>query len=191
VGELSAFEATPLAGTEKFAQAAFSPDGTALVTVDSWRTQAISKLPLDGGALEEIAVFAGSPAGLHWDGDGTIWLGAPQSGLWRVPAAGGVPEPATTLAPNESSHRYPFALPDGRGVLFTVNRGYRYFVAHLSPATGEHQVLFEGVAGAHLDDGYLVFARGSDDGAFETGVARTVHFAHPARADGLGDVVGA
>jgi len=46
------------------------------------------------------------------------------SGLWRVPEEGGPPEQLTQLEEGENHHYAPHALPDGRGVLFTVATGW-------------------------------------------------------------------
>ena len=43
----------------------------------------------------------------------------PPIGLMKVSAAGGVPEPVTTLKGKETSHRWPQHLPGGKLVLFT------------------------------------------------------------------------
>jgi hypothetical protein len=55
-------------------------------------------------------------------GDDAFIVSTFQSGLMRVPDTGGAP--AVLTSPNfdarEKSHRWPFALPDGRGVLMTV-----------------------------------------------------------------------
>ena len=60
--------------------------------------------------------------GATWLPDDTIvFAPSPDSGLMRVPAAGGEPKPLTELdaAKGEATHRWPQALPDGKHVLFT------------------------------------------------------------------------
>ncbi|OLC97688.1 MAG: hypothetical protein AUH86_07010 [Acidobacteria bacterium 13_1_40CM_4_58_4] len=49
---------------------------------------------------------------------------AGESGLFRVPAAGGAPSAVTTVdaARGEMNHAWPVFLPDGRHFLFNMNR---------------------------------------------------------------------
>src|SRR5262249_37697310 len=51
--------------------------------------------------------------------DEIVFAPEPFGPLFRVPAAGGVPEAVTSTADEKESHRLPHALPDGRHVLFT------------------------------------------------------------------------
>ena len=53
--------------------------------------------------------------------DTIVFAATPVSGLFRVPAAGGEPQPLTTLdeAKKEATHRWPQVLPGGKEVLFT------------------------------------------------------------------------
>jgi serine/threonine protein kinase len=84
------------------------------------------------GKLKKIAVMGGPPQTLcdaaggrggTWGATGII-LFAPNltGGLFKVSAAGGVPEPATklTTAGPSDSHRYPVFLPDGRHFLYLL-----------------------------------------------------------------------
>jgi Tol biopolymer transport system component len=118
VRHLDQIAAMPLAGTEEAGGPFFSPDGQWLGF-------------FSGGKLKKIAVTGGAPATLadapfprggSWGEDGTIvfsptWI---NSGLWRVPTAGGSAERLTTLAPGEGAHLWPQMLPGGRAVLYTV-----------------------------------------------------------------------
>ena len=65
-----------------------------------------------------------SPRGMSWGADETIVFGD-QTGLMRVPAVGGEPEPLTTVDPErgENDHRHPHVLPNLAGVLFTAWSG--------------------------------------------------------------------
>ena len=123
VRRLDQLTATPLAGTEDAVGPFFSPDGQWLGF-------------FGGGKLKKIAVTGGAPVTLadaptarggSWAEDGTIVF-APtsrDSGLWRVPAAGGTAERLTTPAPGEATHRWPQVLPGGRAVLYTVSAVHR------------------------------------------------------------------
>ena len=83
----------------------------------------LSKVPVGGGPVLQLADIGGNPRGAAWAPDGTIVVAPTQtSGLVRVPDGGGKPTPLTTLdkARGESSHRWPDVLPGGQWVLFTV-----------------------------------------------------------------------
>ena len=77
--------------------------------------------------LKRLDVGGGQPQTLHrcvtarggtWNADGVI-LFPPNNGspLFRVPATGGEAVAVTKLD-RQSSHRFPFFLPDGRQFLF-------------------------------------------------------------------------
>ena len=59
--------------------------------------------------------------GGSWSRDGVIIFGTDTSGLWRVPAAGGVAVAFTILdrARGERVHGFPTFLPDGRHFLYS------------------------------------------------------------------------
>ena len=90
---------------------------------------------------------------------------APSSGLFRVPAAGGEPQPITTLdkAKKEATHRWPQVLPGGKGVIFT---SHTQATADFDNATievldlsmGQRKVLQKGGSYArYVSSGHLVF----------------------------------
>jgi len=97
----------------------FSPDSQWLGFVTP---RELKKISSTGGAPITLAPVERS-RGATWGADGTI-VYAPGvfTGLLRIPAAGGTPEPLTKLdaAHGEKTHRWPQWLPDGRSVLFTV-----------------------------------------------------------------------
>jgi hypothetical protein len=82
------------------------------------------------------------------------------SGLWRVSAKGGTPEPFTKLQGGEISHRSPQVLPGGGAVLFTSRTGpgsdeLQVQVQRVS--SGERRLLARGESGAYLPTGHLVY----------------------------------
>jgi len=111
----------PLAGTEGALYPFFSPDG-------KWVAF------FSGGKLRKIGVTGGEPVticdaqsgrGGSWGDDGQIVasLGS-TGGLFKVASSGGAPRPLTDLtgeSPGVSSHRWPQALPQSTGVLFTAS----------------------------------------------------------------------
>jgi serine/threonine-protein kinase len=138
----------------------FSPDGEWIGYVT--RTE-LKKVPVRGGSsitLCDVALNRGA----SWATDGTIIFAPnPSSGLSRVPAAGGQPQPLTELDEEreETSHRWPQVLPGNELVLFTVGTaraedfdGGRIELLDLK--SGDRQLLHEGgtyaryVASGHI-----------------------------------------
>ena len=107
---------TPLPGTENGYTPFFSPDGQWVAFAADGKLKKISVL---GGAaltLCDAAAFYGG----GWGEDGTIVASLVRGGLSRIPAAGGTPQPVTTLGRGEVSHHWPQILPGGQAVLFTA-----------------------------------------------------------------------
>jgi Tol biopolymer transport system component len=78
------------------------------------------RIPAAGGAVQEIC-DAPSGRGGSWSRRGEIVFAPGSSGgLFRVPAAGGAPVALThpDSTRNETGHRFPQFLPDGRHVMF-------------------------------------------------------------------------
>ena len=80
-----------------------------------------------GGKLRKIASAGGAVQTLcsgrlggTWNRDGAILFSDRESPLYRVSDTGGTPEPVTKLAAGETSHRWPWFLPDGKHFLFTA-----------------------------------------------------------------------
>jgi len=75
-----------------------------------------------GGAVSTLADAPGGRGG-SWNRDGVI-LFVPRigEGVFRIPAAGGVPTPVVRLdlARGENSYRWPHFLPDGRRFVFFI-----------------------------------------------------------------------
>ena len=110
-----------LRGSEGAYAPFFSPDGQWVAFFAGGK---LRKLPLDGG---EPVILCDAPAGRggSWSDDGNIIASLDsQVGLSVVPSAGGKPDPLTTLAPGENSHRWPQVLPGGKVVLFSSNTTY-------------------------------------------------------------------
>ena len=81
----------------------------------------VGVLPLSGGAATSIVDGITGLKGASWGDDGWIYYSpSPAFGLWRVRADGGAPEMLTEpdASKGEKTHRLPFVLPGGRGVLF-------------------------------------------------------------------------
>ena len=99
---------------------------------------------MSGGAAIEICDVSGEPRGGTWNRDGVI-LFEPhwREGLHRVSAEGGTPEPVTRIDEKrrETTHRWPFFLPDGRHYLYLV-------ASHVAEATSGENAIYLGELGS-------------------------------------------
>ena len=154
-----------LAGTDGARQPFFSADGQ---WIGFFASRKLSKIPVGGGPVLQVADTGGNPRGATWAPDGTIVFAAPQTaGLSRVAGSGGKPTPLTTLdkSRGESSHRWPAMLPGGKWVLFTVgfeDAGYdEARIEAVSLETGERRVIVSGAGYArYVPRDRLLFVRG-------------------------------
>jgi Tol biopolymer transport system component len=111
--------ARPVPGTEGGTNPFFSPDGESIAFFAEGR---LKRVATSGGPTVALAETSSSRGGV-WLPDGTI-VYSPEytSGLWRVPAAGGTPQPVLPVDNDkgERTFRYPDVVDGGRAVLFTV-----------------------------------------------------------------------
>jgi serine/threonine-protein kinase len=140
----------------------FSPDGT---WIGYATASELRKVPVSGGTSLSICKVSRS-RGATWLPDNTIvFAPSPDTGLFKVSAAGGEPQPLTTLdkGRKEASHRWPQTLPGGEAVLFTSNS---QTVGNFDQAaievvvlkTGARQVVYRGGSfGRYVPSGHLVY----------------------------------
>ena len=122
VRDLESTAPRPLAGTDKASYPFWSPDSR---FIGFFANGKLKKIAASGGPALTLADAPSAGGGTWGAGDvivfnaGTInaGIGGP---LVRVAASGGTPEPVTGLdtARDESNHRWPSFLPDGRHFLF-------------------------------------------------------------------------
>jgi serine/threonine-protein kinase len=158
-------DAVAIGGTENATYPAFSPDGS---SVAFWADGWVKRVSTAGGAATSVAP-AQAPRGLTWaPGDRIVFTPSAESGLHIVAASGGTPEPLTELdaATGETNHRWPVALPDGRGVLFAVQRRSRTEL-DIEAVTFGSKTRIAVRAGAFpvqvLDTGHLVYSAVNGD----------------------------
>jgi eukaryotic-like serine/threonine-protein kinase len=79
----------------------------------------LRKIEATGGPPQTVTDLSGSWGAGAWNQDGVIVFGSP-TGLFRVPASGGVPDQITAVdhARLERSHYCPSFLPDGRHFVY-------------------------------------------------------------------------
>jgi eukaryotic-like serine/threonine-protein kinase len=136
-------EPTELKGTEGAASPFFSPDGQ-WVGFNAGRK--LKKIRLGDSQPIEIC-NAQNLMGASWGSDGLIYFAESANsnyisndGLMRVRDSGGAPEPITQTEGNSNiaGDVYPCALPDGKSVLFTLQRCPQQFV-HSGPESRDPQ----------------------------------------------------
>ncbi|HYN05409.1 MAG TPA: protein kinase [Vicinamibacteria bacterium] len=117
VRTLDNLEPKPLPGTEGAEAPFFSPDGK---SVGFFAGGKLKRVDQAGGPTRELA-DAPDHRGGSW-GSQNLIVFAPEGGgpIFRVPASGGPVTPVTTLDPaaQETSHRWPRFLQDGKRFLF-------------------------------------------------------------------------
>ena len=158
--DLDSFEARPMSGTDGAQYPFFSPDGQWVAFFAE-------------GKLKRVSIHSGSPVtvceapvigrGGTWGPDGSIVFDPGDSGLMRVVATGGNPEPVTSQDPVMDAHNlsWPHFLPNGRALLATVSREQNdvvvLSVVVLSLDTNTWRELVHGVQGQYVSSGHLVF----------------------------------
>lgn len=163
-------EATPLKGTDDALYPFFSPDGQWVAFFAAGKLKKVSVL---SGTLVTLCEAPASRGGTWAHDDFIIFAPTSTSGLVRVSAAGGAPEPFTKLGSSrgDGSHRWPQVLPGGKAVLFDAgdfaaqkpiynNMSMNSAISLASLKTGEVTTLRLQGANVRYLPGYLVFTRG-------------------------------
>jgi len=181
----------PLEGTENASYAFWSPDSQ---HIGFFAGNRLNRIPAAGGSVQFIAVVDAAQ-GAAWSPRGVILIGS-AGPLLRVSAAGGEPEPATTLdaTAGDQRHVLPHFLPDGRHFLFSVRSGglvnQQVFVGDLDSS---QRVELAGVRSAarYSATGHVLFLRADALMAqrfdAETLTLEDEPFQVAARAGGAGD----
>ena len=164
VRSMDSFDAKPMQGTEGATAPFFSPDSQ---WIGFFAAGKLKKVSISGGATVTLCDVS-DPRGATWGLDDTIVLSPTSAGgLSLVPAAGGTPQPLTTLdsKKGEGSHRWPEFLPGGEAVLFNVAKintplaGAQLALYILK--TGERRDLIQvGTHPRYAPSGHLVYLQG-------------------------------
>nr|QIQ10688.1 Protein TolB [uncultured bacterium] len=153
-----------LRGTEDATYPFWSPDSRA---VGFFAQGKLKTVDVAGGVPRTLADAALDSRGGTWGAAGVILFAPERGGLLQIPAAGGTPSPATTLdeTRQDTTHRFPSFLPDGRHFLYSV-RTRKSGEEGLGVAVGsldsrETRVVISRTAwGAHYaEPGYILFLR--------------------------------
>jgi Tol biopolymer transport system component len=161
---LNSTSSRPLAGTEGGIYPFWSPDSRSIGFFNDGKLKLID---IDGGLVRELA-NAPNPLGGTWNSDGTI-LFTPHyaSPIFRISTAGGDPAVVTRIEGQQTSHRFPRFLPDGRHFLYYVPGGVNtnarieargVYVGQLDSAAAR-RLLDADAAAVYVPPGYLLFVR--------------------------------
>ncbi len=158
VRALSSISALPLPGTEN-------------ATYPFWSYDSRSMAFFAGGKLKRVDV-AGGPVtticdatqgrGGSWNHAGVIIFAPASEGpIHRVAAAGGASIAITNIdtSKNETSHRWPFFLPDGKHFLFTsqMGGGIEGVISVGSVEDSSRKNIINVVSNAEFNNGYLLY----------------------------------
>jgi Tol biopolymer transport system component len=174
VRELSDLEPKPVVGTFGARHPFFSPDGK---WVGFFAEGALQRVSIAGGAPLRICNISGLSMGGSWAPDNTIVFASRGAGLYKISAAGGVPQP---LAGSDLGS-WPEILPDSKTVLFSVGNA----IAIIPLGGGQRRILARtnnssSEGPAVLGAGYILQARFAPPGYLvygqSPGVVRAIPF---------------
>ena len=161
VRPLDSLAAQPLAGTDNAFYPFWSPDSR---FIGFFAGGKLKKIEVTGGPTSTLCNALNGRGGA-WNRDNIIVF-APdlRGGLSRVSAAGGEPSPVTTLdaSRQESSHRFPQFLPDGRHFLYfarSIQRENNGIYASSLDQPPARRIISTDTNAAYAPPGYLFFTR--------------------------------
>jgi Tol biopolymer transport system component len=163
VRRLADNEPRVLEGTEGGEKPFFSPDGQQIAF---GRRGLIERVALRGGAPQPVISDPDWTAGEIqfggvWTADNRVIFGGGylRPGIWQVPAEGGLPE-ELVRGEQSSFYNFPDALPDDKGVVFTVYRGGRSGVSAWSRTNAVREVIKNASRARYLATGHLLYEEG-------------------------------
>jgi serine/threonine protein kinase len=153
---LASETAKPLPGTDRGLRPFWSPDGT---SIGFFADGQLKRIDIATGIVQQLA--PSQAANGAW-GDGTIVFNRCAScPLDQVRASGGEVRQATSLQPNQITHRFPSFLPDGRHFLFFALDASENGIHLGSLDSTDTRSLFEAEsAGVFAPPDFVLFARG-------------------------------
>jgi Tol biopolymer transport system component len=167
VRSLDSLTAQALSGTEGAAWPFWSPDSR---FIGFFAPGKLKKIDATGGPAQTLCNAASGPTqarGGTWNSEDVIVFSPDINGpLYRVPAAGGEPSPLTSLdqSRTETSHRWPYFLPDGRHFIYFAlcaraeNRGI--YLGSLDSKEVQ-RLMSAQEAAIYSQPGHLLFALGT------------------------------
>jgi dipeptidyl aminopeptidase/acylaminoacyl peptidase len=159
---LGSITARQIPGTEQAWLPFWSPDGRFIAFFDN-QEGTLKKVSVAGGSPTVICTAPGGRGGT-WSRDGVVVFAPTTGPLMRVASAGGEPMAVTTLdsTRNETGHRFPCFLPDGRHFLFAALAARPdvsdICVGDLGSVEVKH-ILTSSSGAVFAEPGYLIFER--------------------------------
>jgi Tol biopolymer transport system component len=138
----------------------FSPDGRWIgYSVE----EGLMKVEVGGDRPVPLTGTRGGSSGSWGSDDAIVFSSTSGRTLYRIPAAGGTPEPVTTLddAAGHLAHESPAVLPGGRRALVTIVTADGSWIGVADFSTGRAVPLVEGRQARYVAPGFVVFARGN------------------------------
>ena len=160
--QLDQLHAAPLRGTENAAAPFFSPDGQWIGFFDG---KLLKKIAVGSGTSVTVCETPGVRGGGAWGSNDVIYFSAVTDTvplIMSVAAAGGTPQPVTTLQPGEITHRWPQVLPGNHAILYTSNTSSNWDDAKVMVQPlpdGPSRVVQAGFFGRYVRSGHLLFVK--------------------------------
>jgi Tol biopolymer transport system component len=161
VRPLTSLTAQALPGTEDSMYPFWSPDSREVAFFAGGK---LKKINASGGPPQNICDVVNGRGGA-WSKEGVIvFTPSATQPLFRVPASGGTPEPASKMNfdKGENSHRWPSFLPDGKHFLYWArnSRGQQEHVLYVGELGSlQAKPLMKSESMAAYASGYLLFMR--------------------------------
>jgi serine/threonine-protein kinase len=137
----------------------FSPDGR---WVAFCAGSDLFKVAIAGGPPVLLSRLTSNTRGGTWSSDGTIVVATSdrKTGLLVLPDSGGDAKPLTAVPDTTTDHMFPSALPNGRGVLYSVRvNDVEGRIAVRDGATGATKDLIPaGDMASYVESGHIIYA---------------------------------
>jgi serine/threonine protein kinase/Tol biopolymer transport system component len=155
VRSLDTLAAQPLPGTEGAGLPFWSPDTR---SIGFFAQGKLKKINVEGGPPQTLC-DAPNGRGGSWNRDGVIVF-APNntSPLNRVPSAGGEVVAVTKVMSQQTGHRFPSFLPDGKNFLYFAAPSVGVFIGSLDSVDGQRLLAADSPA-VYAPPGYVLFIR--------------------------------
>jgi hypothetical protein len=162
---LSELTIVAIPGTEGGYNPSFSPDGKRIAFMGG-EPRSLRVVPVAGGPVTTLTSELVDEGGVSWGTDGYIYFDGhlEGDGVARIKEGGGTPEIATKPdAAKETYHFHPHALPEGRGLLYTISAvsGFGdWMIGVRDSRSGVQSTLVKGVLAAYSPTGHLLYVTG-------------------------------
>jgi Tol biopolymer transport system component len=136
----------------------WSPDGQSIAFFAQGK---LKRIDVEGGEPQTLCAAA-QPRGGSWSRDGVILFGTSSIGpIYRVSSAGGQVSALTKLTAQQTTHRYPSFLPDGKHFFYFAMgtpETSGVFIGSLAPLD-EQRLLTADSSAVYARSGHILFVR--------------------------------